>query len=89
LQEFSKQYTASCLKRHLQRLLTVEIQSPTHDRAYEGVLKMGRNGKKAQISSGWARAMRKLEIKEGKVYLFLFDLLQDGRMSLFLWRAHE
>jgi hypothetical protein len=33
--------------------------------------------------------MRKLEIKEGKVYLFLFDLLQDGRMSLCLWRVHE
>jgi hypothetical protein len=74
---------------HLQRPLTVVIQSPTHDRAYEGVLKMGRNRKKVQISSGWARAMRKLEIKEGKVYLFLFDLLQDGRMSLCLWRAHE
>jgi hypothetical protein len=65
------------------------IQSPTHDRAYEGVLKMGRNKKKAQISSGWARAMKKLKIKEDKVYLFLFDVLQDGRMSLCLWRAYE
>jgi hypothetical protein len=74
---------------HLNRHVTVLIESPGHDRAYEAVLKMGKYSKKAQICSGWARAMRKLKIKEGKVYLFLFDLLEDGRMSLCLWRVYE
>jgi hypothetical protein len=52
-------------------------------------MKMGKYNKKAQICSGWARAMRKLHIKEGGVYLFLFDLKQDGRISLCLHRIYE
>jgi hypothetical protein len=53
---------------------------------YNAVLKMGKYNKKAQICSGWARAMRKMHIKEGAVYLFLFDLLEDGSISLCLHR---
>jgi hypothetical protein len=74
---------------HLDRPLNVVIEKANHDRSYAGVLKMGRNGTKAQISSEWARAMRKLKIKDGKVYMFLFDLLQDGRMAICLWKINE
>jgi hypothetical protein len=56
------------------------------DDGYTVVLKMGKFNKKAQICSGWARAMRKLHIKEGAVYLFLFDMLEDGSISLCLLR---
>jgi hypothetical protein len=65
------------------------IESLGNDTAYEAILKMGKYSKKAQIRSGWARAMRKLKIKEDKVYMFVFDLMHHGRISLCLWRAYE
>jgi hypothetical protein len=74
---------------HLNRPLTVVIEKFNRERSYEAVMKLGRNDTKAQISSGWARAMRKLKIKQDKVYMFLFDLLQDGRLAICLWKINE
>jgi hypothetical protein len=74
---------------HLNRPLTVLIEKSNSERSYEAVMKLRRNGAKAQISSGWARAMRKLNIKKDKVYMFLFDLLQDDRLAICLWKIEE
>jgi hypothetical protein len=74
---------------HLDRPLNVVIEKAHSDRSYAGVMKLGRNGTKAQIFRGWARAMRKLRIKEGRVYMFLFDLLQDGMLAICLWKVNE
>jgi hypothetical protein len=74
---------------HLDRPLTVVIEKPNSERSYEIVMKLGRNGMKAQICSRWARAMRKLNIKKDKVYMFLFDMLQDGRLAICLWKIEE
>jgi hypothetical protein len=74
---------------HLDRPLNVVIEKANSDRSYAGVMKLGRHRTKAQISRGWARAMRKLRIKEGRVYMFLFDLLQDGTRAICLWKLNE
>ena len=74
MQDFGTEYTQTYLKKYLKEPIEVVVECANFFRKEFTVkMKIGEGTNKAMLSGGWAKAMDGYKMKEGQIYLFVFN----------------
>jgi hypothetical protein len=76
--EFSAKFTQRYLMKYLDDAIELPVQCAGYRKSYNVKMRLGLDLKRAMLTSGWAKAVRRFGLEEGCVYIFCFTVDENG-----------
>jgi hypothetical protein len=76
--EFSAKFTQRYLMKYLDDAIELPVQCAGYRKSYNVKMRLGLDLKRAMLTSGWAKAVRRFGLEEGCVYIFCFSVDKKG-----------
>jgi hypothetical protein len=76
--EFSAKFTQRYLKKYLDDAIEIPVQCAGYHKSYKVKMRLGQDLKRAMLTSGWAKAVRRFGLEEGSIYNFCFSVDRNG-----------